>query len=61
MQDLLHEIGMYGKTWQEVQEVLNQPDIDFALMQFLRAVTAKELLANSDDYSAFIAGVEHYR
>ena len=60
MQDLLQEMGTHGKTWEEVQGVLNQADFDSAVIQFLRAVTAKELLQNSDVYGAFIAGIEHY-
>ena len=61
MQKLLREIGTHGKTWEEVQARLNQPDFDSAVVQFLRAVTAKELLKNSDDYGAFIAGIEDYQ
>ena len=60
MQDLLFEIGTYGRTWEEVQRVLNEPDFDSAGIQFLRAVTARELLRNSDDYGGFIAGIEEY-
>lgn len=54
MQKLLREIGTHGRTWEEVQSVLNQADFDSAVIQLLRAVTAKEMLANSNDYSAFV-------
>ena len=60
MQKLLREIGTHGRTWEEVQNVLNQPDFDSAVIQLLRAVTAQEMMANSNDYSAFIAGIDQY-
>ena len=33
MQEILHEIGTYGKTWEEMQDVLNLPDGDWAVTQ----------------------------
>ena len=40
MQELLHEMHTYGRAWEEEQDVLNLPDFDLAVVQFLPAVTA---------------------
>jgi len=47
---MLQGIGKPGKTWHGMLEVLNNQDMDQAMLQFLRAITARELWANKLKY-----------
>jgi len=56
VQDMLQGIGRPGKTWHDMLEILNRQDMDQAMVQFLRAVTARELWANKLKYNWCIGG-----
>ena len=48
------------RTWHEMLEVLNQQDTDQAMMQFLQAITARQLWANKPEYDRCTA-IDVYR
>ncbi len=58
---MLQGIGRPGKTWHDMLEVLNNQDMDQAMVQFLRAVTARELWANQPEYECNVVGIDEYR
>ncbi|KAL0024855.1 hypothetical protein WJX79_006772 [Trebouxia sp. C0005] len=51
LQDMLQGIGRPGKTWQDLLAILNNQAMDQAMVQFLRAITARELWDNQPKYS----------
>ncbi|KAL0044580.1 hypothetical protein WJX82_001321 [Trebouxia sp. C0006] len=61
LQDMLKGISRHGNTWDDMLVFLNQLDIDRAMVQFLRAVTARELWANQPEYDVWVAGIDKYR
>jgi len=61
VQDMLKGISRHGNTWDDMLVFLNQLDIDRAMVQFLRAVTARELRANQPEYDVWVAGIDKYR
>ncbi|KAL0024811.1 hypothetical protein WJX79_000215 [Trebouxia sp. C0005] len=61
LQDMLQGIGRPGKTWQDMLEVLNNQDMDQAMVQFLRAITATQMWANKAKYALYIVAIDAYR
>ena len=58
---MLQGIGRPGKTWQDMLEVLNNQDMDQAMVQFLRAITATQMWANKAKYALYIVAIDAYR
>ncbi|DBB14961.1 TPA: hypothetical protein ACH3X3_004558 [Trebouxia sp. C0006] len=61
LQDMLQGISRPGNTWQDMLVFLNQLDLDQAMVQFLRAITARELWANKPEYDCSVAGIDAYK
>jgi len=61
VQDMLQGISRPGNTWQDMLVFLNQLDLDRAMVQFLRAITARELWANKPEYDCGVAGIDAYK
>jgi len=61
VQGMLQGIGGPGKTWNDMLGILNRQYMDRAMVQFLRAVTARELWANQPEYDVWVAGIDEYR
>ncbi len=61
LQDLFQQMGASGMTWEALLAVINLPNFDDAVIQLLRAITARELSANPEDYSVFFVGIDAYR
>ena len=58
---MLEGISRHGSTWDDLLVFLNQPDLDRAMVQFLRAITARELWANQPEYGCRLVGTDKYR
>ncbi len=58
---MLKGIGRHGNTWDDMLVFLNQLDMDWAMVQFLRAVTAQEMWANQPEYDCGVAGIDAYK
>ncbi len=57
---MLQGISGSGNTWDDMLVFLNQLDMDQAMVQFLRAITARQLWANRPEYEELM-GINDYR
>ena len=57
---MLEGISRHGNTWDDMLVFLNQLDMDQAMVQFLRAITARQLWAHQPEYASYM-GINDYR
>lgn len=54
LQDLLEDIIGHQVQWHGVKGLLNDYEFDTAVLHLLRAITALQLLTDSDNYRPFL-------
>jgi len=63
VQNLQHVMPRLARPANALQHflVLNNQDMDQAMVQFLQAITARQLWANQPEYDCSVVGIDGYR